>query len=227
MKSVRRLVLFAVATISVSSCAGFPFGGCKQEGPKAGAVVPDSFVVTFETSRGRFDVMAHKPWSPLGVGRLYELVQSRHFDDARFFRVIKDFAAQFGLSGDPKVNDAWSARCIADEPVQHPNTRGTLSYAQAGPGTRSVQMFINIGSNTSLDTLDGRGFPPFGQVVLGMDVVDSLYSGYGDVAPRSGPQYGLEGPAQDSIRLQGNAYLMRGWPKLDYIKTARVVQEWK
>ncbi|MEP6493727.1 MAG: peptidylprolyl isomerase [bacterium] len=227
MMSVRRLVLIAVATIGVSSCAGFPFGGCKQEAPTANAVVPDSFLVAFETSRGRFDVMARKAWSPIGVGRLYELVQTKHYDDARFFRVLKNFAAQFGLSGDPKVNDAWKTRCIADEPVQHPNARGTLSYARGGPGTRAVQLFVNLADNPTLDTLSGFGFPPIGEVVVGLPVVDSLYSGYGDAAPRSGSQYGLEGPSQDSIAAQGNAYLLRGWPKLDFIKTARVVQEWK
>lgn len=220
----RRLVLIAVATIGVSSCSSFPFGGCKQETPSASALVPDSFVVAFETSRGRFDLMARKGWAPIGVGRFYELVQSRHFDDARFFRVIKGFAAQFGLSGDPKVNDAWKRRCIADEPVHHANTRGSLSYGSGGPGTRSVQLFINLADNKSLDA---SGFAPIGEVVSGMSVVDSLYSGYGDAAPRSGPQYGLEGPTQDSIMLQGTAYLLRGWPKLDYIKTARVAQEWK
>ena len=224
MMPARRLVLIAVATIGVSSCASFPFGDCKQETPNASVTVPDSFVVAFETSRGRFDVMARKAWAPIGVGRLYELVQSRHFDDARFFRVIKGFAAQFGLAGDPKVNDAWKRRCIADEPVHHANTRGSLSYGSGGPGTRSVQLFINLADNK---TLDSSGFAPIAEVVSGMSVVDSLYSGYGDAAPRSGPQYGLEGPRQDSIMAQGTAYLMRGWPKLDYIKTARVAREWK
>lgn len=224
---VRRLVLVVVATLGVSSCAAWPFGGCKPEGLSQNVAVPDSFIVAFETSRGRFDVMARKNWAPIGVDRLYTLVRSRHYDNARFFRVVKDFVAQFGLSGDPKIDNAWKIRCIADEPVRHANSRGTISYARGGPGTRSVQLYINLRDNPKLDSLNGFGFPPIAQVVEGMAVVDSLYSGYGDGAARSGPQPGREGPSQDSIMTQGNAYLLRGWPKLDYIKTARVVKEWR
>jgi len=208
-----------------ASCASLSFG-CKAETPDVKAV-PDSFVVAFETSRGRFDVMAHKAWAPLGVARLYTLIGNHYYDGARFFRVVKDFVAQFGISGDPKANDAWHARCLADEPVKHSNTRGTVAYARGDPNTRSVQLFINLRDNPKLDSLSGFGFPPIGDVVSGMQVVDSLYSGYGEAAPRSGSQFGMEGPSQDSIMAQGNAYLERGWPKLDYIKTARVVQQWR
>jgi peptidyl-prolyl cis-trans isomerase A (cyclophilin A) len=189
--------------------------------------VPDSFLVAFETSRGRFDVMARKHWAPIGVDRLYTLVRARYYDDARFFRVVKDFVAQFGLAADPKLTAAWKLRCIADEPVKHTNSRGTIAYARGGPGTRSVQLFVNLKDNPKLDSLNGFGFPPIAEVVSGMAVVDSLYSGYGEAAPRSGSQPGREGPSQDSIAKQGNAYLVSGWPKLDYIKTARVVKEWR
>jgi peptidyl-prolyl cis-trans isomerase A (cyclophilin A) len=154
-------------------------------------------------------------------------VQNKYFDDVRFFRVIRGFVAQFGMSGDPKVFDAWKQRCMADEQVQHSNARGTVSFARGGPGTRSVQLFVTLADNPVLDSLSGFAFPPIGEVVSGMDIVDSLYSGYGDAAPRSGPQYGREGPDQDSIATRGNAYLNAGWPKLDYIKSARVVQEWR
>lgn len=204
----------------------WPFG-CRQERPDPGVAVPDSFRVAFETSRGRFDVMARKNWAPVGVDRFYTLVKSRYYDQTRFFRVVKNFVAQFGISGDPNLNDAWRVRCIADEPVRHTNARGTIAYARGGPGTRSVQLFVNLRDNPRLDSLGGFGFPPIAEVVSGMDVVDSLYSGYGEGAPRSGPQPGREGPSQDSISRQGNTYLARGWPKLDYIKTARVVQEWR
>lgn len=224
--AVRRLVVLASATLILASCMPWPFG-CRQERPDPSVAVPDSFLVAFETSRGRFDVMARKDWAPIGVDRFYTLVKSRYYDDVRFFRVVKNFVAQFGLSGDPKLNDAWRVRCIADEPVKHTNSRGTIAYARGGPGTRSVQIFVNLRDNARLDTLAGFGFPPIAEVVSGMDVVDSLYSGYGEGAPRSGPQPGREGPNQDSISRQGNTYLQRGWPKLDYVKTARVVQEWR
>jgi peptidyl-prolyl cis-trans isomerase A (cyclophilin A) len=183
-------------------------------------------VVSLETSRGRIDVKAHKAWAPNGAGQLYTLVKENHFDDARFFRVVPKFVAQFGLSGNPERDKKWDSHCILDDPVKHPNVRGTLTFAAASDSnTRSTQLFINLVDNPVLDTYNG-GYPPIGEIVAGMDVVDSLYGGYGDAAPRSGSQYGKEGPSQDSIREQGNAYLARGWPKLDYIKTARVTQEW-
>jgi peptidyl-prolyl cis-trans isomerase A (cyclophilin A) len=225
MNAFARLAL-AAAILALSSCASGPLGR-KAEGSSQNVAVPDSFVVAFETTRGRVDVMARKNWAPVGVDRLYTLVRVRHYDNARFFRVVKDFVAQFGLSGDPKIDDAWRIRRIADEPVHHTNSRGTIAYARGGPGTRTVQLYINLRDNPKLDTLGGFGFPPIAEVVAGMAVVDSLYSGYGDGAARTGPQPGRQGPSQDSISTQGNAYLLRGWPKLDYIKTARVVREWR
>jgi cyclophilin family peptidyl-prolyl cis-trans isomerase len=225
-RAAERLMLLAIATISASCQYASPFS-CRQEAPDPKKPAPDSFRVAFQTSRGQFDVMARKAWAPIGVDRFYTLVQNKYFDDARFFRVIRGFVAQFGMSGDPKVFDAWKRRCMADEQVQHSNARGTVSFARGGPGTRSVQLFVNLADNPVLDSLSGFGFPPIGDVVSGMDIVDSLYSGYGDAAPRSGPQYGREGPDQDSIATRGNAYLNAGWPKLDYIKSARVVQEWR
>jgi peptidyl-prolyl cis-trans isomerase A (cyclophilin A) len=222
MTAVMRIALTVLLSAGATAC--MPSFGCKPETPNPNTA-PDSFVVALETSRGHVEVMARKDWAPIGVYRFYELTKAQFFDGARFFRVIKGFMAQFGLSGDPKVNKAWRLRCLADEPVKQSNTRGTISFARAGKNTRSTQLFINFDNNTSLDTEDG-GYPPIGEVVAGMDVVDSLYAGYGDSAPRSGPQYGLEGPNQDSIAKLGNAYLARGWPKLDYIKTARVIREW-
>ncbi|HEY4219519.1 MAG TPA: peptidylprolyl isomerase [Gemmatimonadaceae bacterium] len=219
------VALIAVFALADTSCMPQLFG-CKPQKIDA-AAAPDSFVVAFETSRGRFDVMARKPWAPLGVAHFYALVQDKHYDDNRFFRVVKGFVAQFGLSGDPKINSALDNQCFADEPVQHSNTRGTIAYARGGPNTRSAQLFVNLVDNPKLDTLSTFGFPPFGEVITGMPVVDSLYSGYGEAAPRGGSEYGMEGPSQDSIRIKGNAYLTAGWPKLDYIKTARVVQEWR
>jgi cyclophilin family peptidyl-prolyl cis-trans isomerase len=227
IESVRRTAAVATVMLCMAACSSFASGGCKRDDPKNLATVPDSFLVTFETSRGPVDVMARKAWSPLGVARLYALLQERHFDDVRFFRVIKNYVAQFGLSGDPKVNDAWRDRCISDEPVKHLNTRGAISYARGDSNTRGVQLFINLKDNPKLDTLGGFGFPPIAEVVRGMEAVDSLYNGYGESAPKSGSQYGREGPSQDSIGKKGSVYLNGGWPKLDYVKTARIVKEWK
>jgi peptidyl-prolyl cis-trans isomerase A (cyclophilin A) len=222
---MRRLRFLFAGGALLSSTACLMPGDCRAVAidPKT---YPDSFVVSLETSRGRIDIKAHKAWAPNGAGQLYTLVKENHFDDARFFRVVSGFVAQFGLSGNPERDKQWEAKCIFDEPVKHANTRGTVTFAaRSDSNTRSTQLFLNLVDNPVLDTYNG-GYPPIGEVVAGMDVVDSLYSGYGDAAPRSGPQYGKEGPNQDSIVKQGNAYLARGWPKLDYIKTARVTQEW-
>jgi peptidyl-prolyl cis-trans isomerase A (cyclophilin A) len=212
-----------VATVALASCRSLGVGGH----PDANRAVPDSFVVRFVTSRGPVDVMARKSWAPNGVDRLYTLVANRYYDDARFFRVVKGFVAQFGLAAKPALTAAWRVRAIADEPVKHSNTRGTVSYARGGPGTRTTQLFFNLVDNARLDTTNTFGFPPIGEVIAGMSAVDSLYSGYGNAAPRSGATAAASGPQQDSITRQGNDYLERGWPKLDYVKTARVIREWR
>ena len=246
MTNVRRLIAVVVATGTTACVAGL---GGRRPAFDPDVAVPDSFVVAFETSRGRFDVMARTQWAPVGVDRFYQLVGVHYYDDARFFRVVKDFVAQFGLPADPSRNKAWRARRIADEPVRHGNLRGTLSYARGGAGTRTTQLFINLKDNARLDTANTFGFPAFAEVTSGMAVVDSLYQGYGDAAPR--PPAAVQrdttprtvvrrdttqrdtttrarlGPSQDSITRQGTPYLVRGWPKLDYIKTARVVREWR
>lgn len=207
----------------LASCRSIAGGGH----PDANIVAPDSFVVHFETSRGPVDVMARKSWAPNGTDRLYTLVQNRYYDDARFFRVVKGFVAQFGLSAKPAMTAAWRVRAIADEPVKHSNTRGTISYARGGPGTRTTQLFFNLVNNARLDTANTFGFPPIGEVIAGMSAVDSIYNGYGNAAPRTGPTAAASGPQQDSITIKGNEYLKRGWPKLDYVKTARVIREWR
>jgi peptidyl-prolyl cis-trans isomerase A (cyclophilin A) len=214
-------VAAAVLAIGAGACS-HRFG--RNANPDLDVAVPDSFVVRFETSRGAFDVMARKAWAPNGADRLCTLVRDRYYDDARFFRVVKDFVAQFGLAADPRRTAAWRVRAIADEPVHHTNSRGTISYARGGAGTRTMQLYINLKDNARLDTLNGFGFPPVAEVIAGMNVVDSLYSGYGEAARPGGRG---QGPSQDSINRQGNAYLTRGFPKLDYVKSARVTREWR
>jgi peptidyl-prolyl cis-trans isomerase A (cyclophilin A) len=225
MRPGRRAVAFVAALAAVAPASCRSIGGGAR--PDANVAVPDSFVVRFETSRGPVDVMARKSWAPNGVDRFYTLVSNRYYDDARFFRVVKGFVAQFGLAAKPEVTAAWRGRAIADEPVKHSNTRGTIAYARGGPGTRTTQLFFNLVNNARLDTANTFGFPPIGEVIAGMNAVDSLYNGYGNAAPRSGATATASGPQQDSIVRLGNDYLKRGWPKLDYVKTARVIQEWR
>jgi len=178
------------------------------------AQAPASYKVKFDTSKGDFVVEVHRDWAPLGADRFYNLVKNGFFNDARFFRVVSGFMVQFGISADPKVAAAWREASIADDPVKQSNTRGMISFATRGPNTRTTQMFINYADNSRLD---GMGFAPFGQVVSGMNVVDALYSGYGEGAPRGA------GPEQGRIQSEGNAYLTQAFPKLDYIKTATIM----
>jgi len=177
------------------------------------ARAPADYKVKFDTSKGDFVVEVHRDWAPLGADRFYNLVKNGFYNDARFFRVISGFMVQFGISGDPKLAAAWREASIADDPAKQSNTRGMITFATRGPNTRTTQVFINYADNSRLD---GMGFAPFGQVVSGMNVVDALYSGYGEGAPRGG------GPEQGRIQSEGNAYLTQAFPKLDYIKTATI-----
>src|SRR5688500_18267378 len=178
------------------------------------APAPDSFRVAVETSKGNFTIVARRDWAPRGVDRFYHLVQLGFYDEARFFRVLRGFMAQFGLHGDPRVNAAWDPLSIPDDPVKQTNRRGTVSYAMAGPNTRTTQLFINYNDNANLD---GMGFAPIGEVTEGMETVDSVYANYGEGAPDG------SGPDQTRIAAQGNAYLTQNFPRLDFIRRARVV----
>jgi peptidyl-prolyl cis-trans isomerase A (cyclophilin A) len=184
---------------------------------KVDAVGPDSFTVHLVTTKGPFDVKVRRSWSPKGADRLYYLVSNGFYDGVRFYRVIDGFMAQFGAAGDTAVARVWRDRRITDDPVKHHNTRGTLTFATAGPNTRTTQLFINYRDNSALDA---QGFSPLGEVTSGMGVVDSLYGGYGEGAPNG------RGPDQGQIGAEGNAYLMREFPQLDHIVTARVTDEW-
>src|SRR5207253_3747436 len=173
---------------------------------------PDTFQVKVATTRGDFMVTVNRAWAPIGADRFYNLVKHRFYDNASFFRVVPGFVVQFGISAYPPVSAAWEKANIADEPVTQTNKRGYLTYAKTSmPNTRSTQIFINLKDNAGLD---GQGFSPFGYVdAQGMKVVDMLYDQYGDSA----------GPEQEQISKQGKPYLDKGWPKLDWIKTATLV----
>ena len=169
---------------------------------------PDTFNAHFETSAGAFTVQVTRAWAPVGADRFYNLVKGGFFDGTRFFRVLPGFVVQFGLSGDPAVSARWHVASIPDDPVEQHNTRGTITFATAGPNTRTTQLFINFADNLNLD---GQGFAPFGKVVDGMGVVDRIYSGYG------------ERPDQGLIESQGDRYLASQFPKLDSIAKATIV----
>ena len=172
------------------------------------AAAPATYRARFETSAGAFVVEVTRAWAPGGADRLYNLVRFGFYDGGRFFRVVPGFVVQFGLSPDPAVSARWRPATIPDDPVTQRNTRGTLTFATAGPNTRTTQLFINYGDNSRLDAM---GFAPVGQVVEGMDVVDRIFAGYG------------EEPDQQQIETRGNAYLATQFPRLDTIARAVIV----
>ncbi len=169
---------------------------------------PDVYRAKFDTTKGAFVVEVTRAWAPLGADRFYNLVKNGFFDNCRFFRVVPKFMVQFGINGDPKIGGAWLQANIKDDPVKKSNGRGYITFATAGPNTRTTQVFINFADNSFLDR---QGFAPFGKIVEGMNIVDSIHSGYG------------ESPDQGLIHQQGNTYLEKMFPKLDYIKSAVIV----
>jgi peptidyl-prolyl cis-trans isomerase A (cyclophilin A) len=174
---------------------------------------PASYKARFTTSKGDFVVEVTRDWAPQGADRFYNLVKHGFFSEARFFRAIDGFMVQFGINGDPAVSAKWREATIPDDPVKQSNKRGYVTFATSGPNSRTTQLFINFGNNTNLDAM---GFAPFGKVATGMDIVDTVYKGYGEGAP------GGAGPNQGRIQAEGNAYLTRDFPKLDWVKEAKI-----
>ena len=181
---------------------------------KLTAKAPETFKAQFDTTKGNFTIEVTRSLATNGADRFYNLVRSGYFTDVAFFRVIPGFMCQFGIHGDPRVSAKWREATIPDDPVKGSNTRGTITFATAGPNTRTTQLFINYGDNSRLD---GDGFAPFGKVSAGMDVVDKINGEYGEGAP------GGRGPDQGRIQMEGNAYLKKDFPNLDYIKSATIV----
>jgi peptidyl-prolyl cis-trans isomerase A (cyclophilin A) len=177
------------------------------------APAPPVYKVNLDTSKGPVVIEVTREWAPRGADHFYNLVMTRFYDGARFFRVRPNFVVQFGISGDPQNNRLWSSMKLPDDPVKESNTRGMVTYATAGPNTRTTQIFINLADNRRLDQ---TGFAPFGKVVSGMEAVDSFYSAYGEMTPR-GP-----GPDPQQIEQTGNSYLESKFPRLDFIKKATV-----
>lgn len=211
----RRFLLVALGSALVVAACSRPSPLIAPAPAGLDAPAPDSFVVRFQTSKGDIDLMVHRDWAPRGAARVYWLVRHGYYDGARFFRAVPNFVVQFGIAADPAVTASFRTRRIADDSVTRSNVRGTLSFAAAGPDSRTTQLFINLRDNQRLDRL---GFAVVGQVVAGMAVVDSLYTGYGEGAPRG------KGPTQDRITSEGEAYLAREFPQLDQIRRARIVR---
>lgn len=208
------------AGLLLLSAACLAVVGCSSSEPEKKVDVtktekaPEVFNVNFDTSKGTVIVEVHRDWAPFGVDHFYTLVRTGFYDGTRFYRVIRNFMAQFGINGDPKTNEMWANAPIPDDPVRQSNVRGMLTYAATRmPNSRSTQLFINFKNNTMLD---GQGFAPIGRVTQGMDVVDSFFDSYGEMPPNG------QGPDPAQIGTQGNQYLQDHFPRLDFVKKATI-----
>jgi peptidyl-prolyl cis-trans isomerase A (cyclophilin A) len=200
---MRSEVLLAAAFVLASGCS-----------KPTKVVVPEVYRAQFGTSQGDFVVEVTRAWAPRGADRFHELLRVHYFDQGRFFRVLPGFIAQFGIHRDFDVHGKWRTLMIPDDPPREKNLRGTLSFAKSGPNTRSTEIFINLSDN---QVLDEQSFVPFAKVVEGMEAVDRLYSGYGELAPEG------RGPNITRIEDEANEYIVPRFPKLDYITRARLV----
>jgi peptidyl-prolyl cis-trans isomerase A (cyclophilin A) len=225
---MRSALLAAALILLASACAGNP-GAASVAAPPAGdaaaiaaiTAIPDSafaradsFLVRFETSKGPFDLMVRRHWAPNGAVRVGEAVRAHYYDGARFFRALRGFVVQWGLAADSASTAHWRGRSIPDDTVRFSNRRMTVSFAAGGSNTRTVQLFINLRDNARLDAM---GFSPIGEIVNGIDVVNAIYTGYGEGGAGGGP-------TQPRITNEGEAYLARDFPLLDRIVSARVVR---
>jgi peptidyl-prolyl cis-trans isomerase A (cyclophilin A) len=213
--TTRRSILtlaFALTALATPALAQSP----KLSNPAAlTEPAPASYKARFDTSKGAFVIQVNRTWAPHGADRFYNLVKNGFYDNVRFFRVISGFMVQFGINGNPTLSAHWRTANIPDDPVRQSNKRGMITFATAGPNTRTTQVFINFSDNSNLD---GMGFAPFGRVVLGMNVVDSLNAEYGEGAPRG------RGPDQGRLQMEGNAYLAAHFKGMDYVKKATIVR---
>ena len=204
------------STAAHKSAAASPYDRALLRPALLTARAPATYQVKFTTTKGDFVISVTRAWAPLGADRFYNLVRRHFYDNTSFFRVHPKFVVQWGISAYPPVTAAWEHAPIKDDPVVQSNLRGYVTYAKTDkPDTRTAQVFINLADNPRLDPIGG--FAPFGQVTEGMEVVDALFSGYGEAPPD-----GL-GPEQDHIEKLGKAYLDKGFPNLDSIKTTTLI----
>ena len=208
------MALGAPLCLMLVACA-LPNQGKKAEAPPAAKdePPPDVFRVNLATSKGPVEIEVRRDWAPRGADHFYSLVKTGFYDGNRFFRVVRNFVVQFGISGDPQLNRLWANVNLPDDPVKQSNVKGTLTYAHLGPNSRSTQLFINLKDNKSLDK---QGFAPIGKVISGMETVERLYSSYGEMAPRG------QGPDPSRIEVEGNAYLEDHFARLDFINKATI-----
>ena len=214
-KLIRRALVACLAAAWLISCAEQPPAPAERSSPPP-ETPPQTYQVKFGTTKGDFVVEVDRDWAPRGADHFYRLVTARFYDGVRFHRVVRRYIVQWGINGNPKIQALYSNMRIPDDPVKQSNKTGTITFAKIGPNSRTSQVFINLRDNASLDK---EGFAPFGEVIEGMDVVERLWSSYGEVAPR-GP-----GPDPTRIEIEGEAYLVREFPRLDAIQRATVIQK--
>lgn len=211
---LKTLALMVIVSMFMAAAAGSAVAQANMEKlmnpAQLNETAPDKFQVKFDTSKGEFIVEVTRAWAPNGADRFYNLVKNGFYDNCKFFRNIENFMVQFGINGNPKISAGMMKARIKDDTVTQSNRRGYITFAMAGPDTRTSQLFINFGDNSSLDK---QGFSPFGKVAKGMNVVESLYNKYGDKPSE----------AQNQIQMQGNAFLEKEFPNLDFIKSATIV----
>ena len=211
-----RNILVVLTALALGACSSKP---TKTEEDKAvskkSEQAPPRFYAKFETTKGDFILEVVREWAPRGTDRFYELLQDKYYDGSRFFRVRPGFIVQFGISKDPKQSELWRQLKLPDDPVKQKNLKGYVSYAMAGPGSRTTQVFVNLANNSALDS---SGFAPFARVVEGMDVVEKLYAGYGEVQALGGG-----GPDSQKIEGLGEEYLARNFSRLDKINQVTIV----
>jgi peptidyl-prolyl cis-trans isomerase A (cyclophilin A) len=211
---LKTLVLTVIVSMSMAAVAGSALAQVNMDKlmnpAQLNETAPDKYKVKFDTSKGEFTVEVTRAWAPNGADRFYNLVKNGFYDNCKFFRNIEGFMVQFGINGNPKISAGMMKARIKDDPVTQSNKRGYITFAMAGPNTRTSQLFINFGDNSNLDA---QGFSPFGKVTKGMNIVESLYNQYG----------GKPSEAQPQIQAEGNAFLEKNYPKLDFIKTATIV----
>lgn len=190
-------------------------GGALLHPERATEQAPATFKVKLTTTKGPFVVAVTRAWAPHGADRFYNLVKLGFYDGVRFYRAVEGFMVQFGVHGDPTVNAPWSRATIPDDPVVKANARGFMTFAMAGPDSRTTQVFINYADDNK--RLDGMGFAPFAQVIEGMKVVDVLFKGYGEISPRG------KGPSPARLQREGESYLQQEFPELDKITSASLL----
>jgi peptidyl-prolyl cis-trans isomerase A (cyclophilin A) len=217
MRGTRPAAMLALAALTLAAPLGAEQAAARKSLLNPAGLnekAPETYNVRFDTSAGEFVIKVTRAWAPNGADRFYNLVKNGFYDDTRFFRAVPNFMVQFGINGNPTVSKVWQSARIPPDKVTQSNRKGFITFAMgASPDTRTTQVFINFRNNTNLDSM---GFAPFGEVVSGIENVDKIYTGYGEGAPRG------SGPAQARVQAEGNAYLTKSFPKMDYIKTATI-----